>query len=132
LRELGLTEQQWRVLRVLNESGPLEAGCLATDAVLLPPSVSRIVRDLVADGLLSRTSTRDDRRRVEVSITAEGLKLLRRGSRDSARAYRLIAKEFGATELANLLALLKRLEHRLDSVAGAQDGSGAEALMPDE
>jgi homoprotocatechuate degradation regulator HpaR len=119
LRRLGLTEQQWRVLRVLNDSGPMDAGRLASDAVLLPPSLSRIVRDLMRRGCLARRALRDDRRRVELSITAAGVDLLRRGARDSLRAYGRIAELFGSAQLDQLMTLLDRLERRLAQGEGS-------------
>jgi homoprotocatechuate degradation regulator HpaR len=113
LRRLGLTEQQWRVLRVLNDNGPTDAKQLATDAVLLPPSLSRIVRDLVRKGLLERRVASDDRRRVEIMITPAGIVALRSGARASVRAYDVIAHRFGSRDLATLLLLLERLEAAL-------------------
>ena len=43
----GLTEQQWRILRVLDEFGPLEATQLAGRAGLMAPSLTRIVHAMV-------------------------------------------------------------------------------------
>jgi len=122
LRKLNLTEQQWRVLRVLDEGGPMDAGRLARDAVLLPPSLSRIVRDLMQRGCLERRALQQDRRRVELSITAAGLEVLRSGARDSLRAYGTIAELFGRRDLDLLLTLLDRLER---SLSGAAGGDGA-------
>jgi len=118
LRKQRLTEQQWRVMRLLSESGPIDAGRLAADAVLLPPSLSRIVRDLAQRGLIERRTLDDDRRRAEVSITAAGIAALRRGARGSTLAYQAIAKRFGARELDNLLALLDRLQRTLTAGTG--------------
>ena len=36
----GITEQQWRILRVLTETGPIDAGSLAKRACLLAPSLT--------------------------------------------------------------------------------------------
>ena len=46
LSESGLTEQQWRVLRVLDEHGALEPSQLAKHAALLLPSQTRIVQSM--------------------------------------------------------------------------------------
>lgn len=43
LGDFGLTEQQWRLLRVLSESGPLEATILANRAALLLPDRKSVV-----------------------------------------------------------------------------------------
>ena len=49
-----LTEQQWRVLRVLTEHPGITAGELAERAALLKPSLSRIVGRLEERGLVDR------------------------------------------------------------------------------
>ena len=46
LAKHGFTEQQWRVLRVLGEKGPADAGQVAFDACILAPSLSRIIGKL--------------------------------------------------------------------------------------
>ena len=49
-----VTEQQWRVLRTLAETGEIDASTLAETACLLPPSLSRMLQDLEARDLLVR------------------------------------------------------------------------------
>ncbi len=68
----GLTEQQWRLLRVLSESGPLEATILANRAALLLPSQTRIVQSMEKRGLVFRRPHNIDKRRHTVEITALG------------------------------------------------------------
>ena len=48
LRQHGLTEQQWRILRALAAIEAIEVTELARTAFLLGPSLSRILRDLEA------------------------------------------------------------------------------------
>ena len=43
LAKHNFTEQQFRVLRVLGEKGPCDAGELADEACILSPSLSRII-----------------------------------------------------------------------------------------
>ena len=56
LRASGLTEQQWRVLRILSEFGPQDLTEIARQACLLMPSLSRIIRSLAQNGLVIRAS----------------------------------------------------------------------------
>ena len=53
LAKHGLTEQQWRVLRVLHEEGDLDAGTVADRACILAASLSRISRTLETAGLIA-------------------------------------------------------------------------------
>ncbi len=54
LNEAGVTEQQWRVLRVLDGAGPMDLKTLADSALLFGPSLSRIIKDLADRGLVLR------------------------------------------------------------------------------
>ena len=54
LRNHGLTEQQWRILRALTAVDNIEVTELARTAFLLGPSLSRILRDPEARHLIER------------------------------------------------------------------------------
>jgi homoprotocatechuate degradation regulator HpaR len=70
--EFGLTEQQWRVLRVLWEHDEIALRELA-DLTLIPaPSLVGVVDRLKGAGLVSRRRSENDRRVVYVLATAEG------------------------------------------------------------
>src|SRR5258708_16165266 len=62
LRQHGLTEQQWRILRALTAVDAIEVTELARVAFLLGPSLSRILRDLEARHLIERKVDRKSTR----------------------------------------------------------------------
>ena len=113
LRQLQVTEQQWRVLRVVYAAGVLDVTTLARRALLLAPSLTRILRDLERQRLLTRREGAADRRRREVMLTANGRKLLARGASGSEAGYRRIATRFGERRLQQLFRLLAELEGAL-------------------
>src|SRR6195952_3540089 len=76
LRNHGLTEQQWRILRALASIDAIEVTELARVAFLLGPSLSRILRDLEARHLIERRAAKADLRRGVVSISTKGLQLI--------------------------------------------------------
>src|SRR6476620_7778023 len=115
LRNHGLTEQQWRILRALAAVETIEVTELARVAFLLGPSLSRILRDLEKRRLIERRIARADLRRAEVSITAKGLKLIEAVAPSSEAIYAAITKRYGARKLGELQAMLGALE---DSLAG--------------
>lgn len=106
----GITEQQWRILRVLEEFGPLDATKLAERACLLVPSQTRIVQTLVEKGYVTRTPDSLDRRRQTVAITPAGRDIIERNI-DQAH---VIAKKFetllGKDRLQMLLETLAELD----------------------
>ena len=105
----GVSEQKWRILRVLDENGPLDLTALAAEACLLLPSLTRMVRPLEEAGLIQRATPQADRRRVVVSITAAGQALIDAHAAESAAIFAEIEAQFGAGRLEHLLDLLETL-----------------------
>ena len=116
LRAHGVTEQQWRILRALAGQAALEVTELAARTCLLLPSVSRILPDLEARGLISRGSVESDLRRSVVTLTAAGLKLIAAHAPQSEAIYRAIEQRFGAQRLEELFHLLRELEQTVSEV----------------
>ena len=113
LRNHGLTEQQWRILRALAATEAIEVTELARVAFLLGPSLSRILRDLEARHLIERRIAKTDQRRAMVSISAKGLKLIEAVAPSSEAIYAAISKRYGARKLAELQDMLGALERDL-------------------
>lgn len=106
LREHGLTEQQWRVLRVLASEDQLDTGELATRAVLLAPSLSRILQSLESDGLITRSSDKNDQRRQYIQLSKSGRKRFDTIGPQSESLYQSIESSFGRDKLKTLYELL--------------------------
>jgi homoprotocatechuate degradation regulator HpaR len=126
LRNHGLTEQQWRILRALAAIDAIEVTELARVAFLLGPSLSRILRDLEARHLIERKVAKSDLRRAVVSISAKGLKLIEAVAPSSEAIYAAITKHYGARKLAELQDMLGALESSLSGLEVA-DAGDAEA-----
>ena len=109
----GLTDQQWRVLRVLGEKRELDATHLAEQACLLMPSLTRIGKSLGTAGLVESKKDPNDRRRVLFSITAQGDELLTACASESAQIYAEIEEAIGAERLTSLLEDLVRVREAL-------------------
>jgi homoprotocatechuate degradation regulator HpaR len=110
LAETGVTEQQWRVLRVLSEFGPLDASTLAERTSLLFPSLTRIIQSMRSKELVTQIQDKNDRRRQVISITHAGQKLID----DNLEQASHIAKRFqivlGLQNYETLLDLLAMLD----------------------
>src|SRR3982750_2429962 len=113
LRNHGLTEQQWRILRALTGGETIEVTELARVAFLLGPSLSRILRDLEARDLIERRTAKADLRRAMVSISAKGLKLIEAVAPTSEAISAEITARYGARKLAELQDMLGVLERSL-------------------
>ena len=113
LRRHGVTEQQWRVLRALAHSGPMEVTELACATFLLPPSLSRILPDMETRALIRRTQADADLRRSLISLEPKGLRLIATHAPYSEQIYDEIERIFGAERLTQLFSLLRELEEVL-------------------
>jgi homoprotocatechuate degradation regulator HpaR len=109
LRPHGLTEQQWRVLRALQDLGPLTAARLSKECAILAPSMTRIVRRLADAQLITTERSTLDQREVVVNITASGTELMRSLGPGIEEQYALIRDQLSASEYAALTRALKRL-----------------------
>lgn len=127
LRNHGLTEQQWRILRALAAVDAIEVTELAHVAFLLGPSLSRILRDLEARHLIERKVAKADLRRAVLSISAKGLKLIEAVAPTSEAIYVAITRRYGARKLAELQDMLRTLEGCLAEMGTAnQADAGAD------
>lgn len=125
LREHGLSDQQWRVLRVLGEHaqmpGGVETGRVAREAFLLGPSLTGVLTRMERDGLIERSRCPQDARRTVVRATAGGLKLVKTLSGTIEAHYAWMEQCLGKTRLAQLYTLL-------DEVIALEQPVTAEAL----
>ena len=128
LRQHGLTEQQWRILRALAAIKAIEVTALARTAFLLGPSLSRILRDLEARRLIERKTAKTDLRRGVVSISEKGLRLMEVVAPSSEAIYAAITRRYGAKKLAELQEMLGALEASLSGleVSGEREAEGYE------
>jgi homoprotocatechuate degradation regulator HpaR len=126
LRQHGLTEQQWRILRALATIDAVEVTELARTAFLLGPSLSRILRDLEARHLIERKTAKADQRRSMVSISEKGVKLMASVAPTSEAIYAEITRRYGARKLSELQEMLGELEQSLAGLGGADEPTAEE------
>jgi len=122
LRAHGVTEQQWRVLRALSDGESPEAGELARRCCLLTPSLTRIVRTLNQQGLLVRQIDTRDLRRVRLSISDKGRRLIADVAPHSEAHYAAITARFGEDNLQDLYDKLAALVEALDNTDRTECG----------
>ena len=115
LDTIGLTVQQWRVIRVLAEGSPRTAGELSELCVLMPPSLSRILKTLTAQGLIARVEDEDARRR-RVALTRAGREKYDEMAGKSAAIYARLEAAYGTERMEQLLDLLTALREVADEL----------------
>ena len=106
----GITEQQWRILRVLSEFGPQDGTLLSERTSLLPSSQTRIVQSMLERGYVTRTADNNDRRRQTVAITPAGQTIID-NHLDEAKVIAARFQEIlGKDDLERLLEILAKLD----------------------
>lgn len=109
LTDVGVTEQQWRVLRVLDEHGATDATDIAKSACLLMPSLTRILQVLESKEHCTRRPHPTDRRRTLVEITETGRDLIRENVPKANKIFKEMEGHFGRDKMEALLDLLNEL-----------------------
>ena len=115
LRKYDITEQQWRVIRVLFEVGAMDATKLADLACILPPSLTRILKILEARKLVSACKDPKDRRHTIVKLSKQGEAFIHIASKDSVAIYGEIEGLLGKERIQILLNELEFIQETLMS-----------------
>ena len=110
LSDVGITEQQWRVLRVLHEAGPLDPTRIADRACLLLPSLTRILQKLAEKDLIQRDPDPVDRRKQIIAISPDGADLIETNLATSMAIMDQLRSRMGAEKYEALLDLLNELD----------------------
>ncbi len=108
---VGLTRNQYNVLRILRGSHPTRLTCsdIAERMIARDPDVTRLVDRLAKVGLVQRSRSRSDRRVVEVGIREKGLDVIRRLDAHSQRMPKAVLGHLGAARLEQLAGLLDQV-----------------------
>jgi len=106
LNEISLTEQQWRIIRALNEYGALESKQLAECCCILSPSLTGIIKRLEQKNFIQRQKSSEDQRRVLLSLTDHAQKVFDDVSPRFEERYATITERFGEKKMDEFKELL--------------------------
>lgn len=114
-RATGIGPAQLSALSVLVFGGPRSLKELAEAEEVRPPTMSRIITALERDGLVRRNAT-DDKRRLCLTATAKGTKILQEGRRRRVELLAQAVQTLSTGELrqaAALAGLMQKLVRKL-------------------
>ena len=101
---LGLTLGEFRVLRVLSDSGPSPMIDLAKEQLITGAGMTSIVDHLGELGLVEREKNESDRRVVKVAISRKGEAVVKQGLELYRRLIEKATRHITEQEKRNLLA----------------------------
>ena len=114
----GVTEQQWRALRALHDLGELTAAGLAAECSILAPSMTRILRKLAEEQLVTVTRSLHDQRELKVQISERGQQLVDQIGPKVEQEYALLREQLRPERLN---ALYRDLQHLIDLDSSAAE-----------
>ncbi len=111
LNRYDITEQQWRVLRVIEEaSEPVYAKTIAERACLLAPSLTRILRTLDERGFLDFHPDGKDRRRFKVSLNQKAMDFINEVSPHTLKSLKNLQNIVGLERWDALIEVLNQIQ----------------------
>ena len=121
IRPLGLNETEFRVLGMLfsQPDGVAHPSDLCSCTSQSPANMTRITDALVARALITRVASIQDRRKLVLRITPQGMDLVHRFLPSLHRGLRDVLKDFSADDQQRLIDQLKRISAALADAAAA-------------
>ncbi len=124
-----LTDPQWRVLRILSQSEQIDVADLARRSYLMGPSLSRILKDLTARGLIVREVSRADARRFLHNLSSRGRQLIEEVSPAFNPVFKEIEARLGIERIQELNARLAEVLAAI-RIGGEEEGDDEVAQPP--
>lgn len=108
MREYGLTLTQYNVLRILRGEGKAMP-CLeiANRMIQVAPAITRVIDQLLASELITKTQSANDRRIFEIEMTAAAVRLLKKIDKPILELH---ADLLGSVSKSDLKILIRILE----------------------
>lgn len=111
----GMTPAQLRVLQVVDEKGGATPKTLANQMSVSQATVTALVDKLVARGMVERKSSEQDRRQINVVMTALGEHTLEHAPDALQQRYVRAFEDLADWEQAQLVSSLERVADMLDA-----------------
>ncbi|HEM7310656.1 TPA: MarR family transcriptional regulator [Acinetobacter baumannii] len=105
-----ITEQQWRIIRILHDTKKLSLTDLCKESCIHKASMTRIIANLLDKGWVLREKDPSDSRSISVSLTEAGEKFVIEAKEIGNQIYADIYKKYGYQKTKLLLEMLNDLE----------------------
>jgi len=112
LKEFDIYEPQFNVLRILRgaKGKPISANAILEKMIQRSSNITRIVDKLTAKGLVERTLSTNDRRKMDIVITTKGLDLLKKLDKKVEALHKPMMNNLSAEEAETLKRLIIKLK----------------------
>jgi len=107
---------QWVVLMTLGQRSHVSPTELSANIGHDMGALTRLVDELHREGLVRRERSEEDRRAVEIAITAEGRRVANSGKRVVVDLLNQLVEPYSAEEIESLIVLLQKFLARMQAV----------------
>ena len=111
--ELGITVDQWVLLKIIEESKSLSQKELAVISLRNPASITRSLDILEKNGFIDRMPIPFNRRQYEITLTAKGSDFVQKNMELIKGLRKRSIKGFTKQELENLTSMLLRIQKNM-------------------
>ncbi|MDR2877603.1 MAG: MarR family transcriptional regulator [Chromatiales bacterium] len=116
--EVGYALPRWRILQALRDEGNLTQKQLAEQLTMDPGALTRQLKVLESEGLITRRRAPADNRLSDVSLTAEGTRAMAAMQPLRQAFTRKVLRGLPKEEMQITMTLLARLEERFRRMGG--------------
>ncbi|MCE9949502.1 homoprotocatechuate degradation operon regulator HpaR [Hafnia paralvei] len=109
LKSHNLTEQQWRIIRVLADGQSIDFHELSCKTCISRPSLTGILTRMERDRLILRLKPVSDQRKLYISLTPDGKSLYEKARLQVEEGYQAIEQAFSSEKMTQLTLLLDEL-----------------------
>ena len=114
LKRYGLDNTKWRVLSLLKDKSPSTVSELSRRSVIKLPTLTRMLIRMENEGLITRSTLDNDRRVVEVRMTASAEETLGLVQEIGTKVFLKAFDGIDATEVNRMTDTLKRVRENLN------------------
>lgn len=111
--ELGITVDQWVLLKIIEESNVMSQKDIAIKSTRDPASITRTLDILAKKGLILRETIPNNRRQYNIQLTSAGEFFVKQNLPIIKKQRKQSIKGFSSTELELLSAFLKRIQNNM-------------------
>lgn len=104
----------WRTLSVLQSSGPMRLGELASQSRVSQPTMTKLVRNLVDAEWVKRIADADDARAWQIAVTAKGVEALQTWRDELSAALVPMFSDLSEAEVAAMRTTVEIIGSRVD------------------
>ena len=122
LKKMGMNQNQWRILAILGDKNPSTVTEIARRGVLKMSTLTRMLDRMEKDELVSRSLWKQDKRVVQIKVTAKGRAALNKMLSAANDVYKKTFAGISDAEVKRLMKTLAKMRDNLNHSSYLNNG----------